>query len=126
MTPSGRHQLVLSLYCNTRGFSFILFEGPLSPFDWGSRETRGSRRIARSLENITKIIDRYMPDVMVLQDNSPTGTRRTSRIVNLNTAIAKIARDRAIRVHAYSRAAVYRAFEDAGFRNKQMLAEVIA
>jgi hypothetical protein len=126
MMLQRRNHLVLSVYCNTRGFAFVLFEGSLSPFDWGMREARGPRKLARSLERITKIVERYLPDVIVIQDTSPTGTRRISCIVRLNSAIATLAEARGIRVLAYSRTDVYRAFEHTGFANKQMLAELIA
>jgi len=41
MNGLRRYALVLSIYPNTRGFAFVLFEGPLSPFDWGVKEVRG-------------------------------------------------------------------------------------
>src|SRR5438045_7683082 len=123
MTLSRRNQLVLSIYCNTRGFAFVLFEGSLSPFDWGIRESRGPRKLARSLERIAKILDRYLPEVIVIQDTFPAGTRRAARIVRLNAAIAKVAEERGMQVYAYSRSDVYQAFADTGFANKQMLAE---
>src|SRR5450432_1110765 len=35
MNQFQRYELVLALYPNTRGFAFVLFQGHLSPFDWG-------------------------------------------------------------------------------------------
>ncbi|MHC2618108.1 hypothetical protein ACVIW2_000139 [Bradyrhizobium huanghuaihaiense] len=46
MTNDNRSALVLSVYLNTRGFAFIVFEGRLSPYDWGIREMRGVNRLA--------------------------------------------------------------------------------
>lgn len=34
-------ELVLSIYPTPRGFAYTLFEAPLSPVDWGSRELTG-------------------------------------------------------------------------------------
>lgn len=126
MTPSRRHMLVLSLYCNTRGFAFVLFEGPLSPFDWGIQEVRGARKQARCLTRLTAILDRYTPDVVVVQDSSPQGTRRALRITRLNAEIVEMAERRGIPVYAYSRAEVLRLFQSTGHANKQILAELIA
>jgi hypothetical protein len=41
MSGPRRYALVLAIYLNTRGFGFVLFEGHLSPFDWGNRLERG-------------------------------------------------------------------------------------
>ena len=98
MNPFRRNALVLALYCNTRGFAFVLIEGSLSPFDWGIGEARGKRKLRRSLERISTILDRYFPDVIVIQDTSPSGTRRALRIVRLNGEVAKLAEDRGIPV----------------------------
>lgn len=121
-----RYALVLSIYVNTRGFAFILFEGHLSPFDWGIRETRGPRKGKGCLLRITQLFDRYAPDVLVLQDTSEHGTQRVRRIVELNSSIAALATDRDVHVFAYSRNQVRSAFECYGCPNKQSLAELIA
>ena len=88
MISLRRHNLVLSIYCNTRGYAFALFEGPLSPYDWGIMEMRGSGKNRRALASITKLFDRYQPDILLLQDTSPSGTRRAQRLLRLNMADA--------------------------------------
>ena len=121
-----RYALVLSVYFNTRGFAFILFESSLAPFDWGIREVRGLGKRRRCLASVVRILDRYRPDVLVIQDTSPSGTRRAWRIAKVNSIVAEMAEDRGIPVYAYSRADVYRAFQSMGFTNKHTLAELIA
>jgi hypothetical protein len=68
-----------------------LFEGPLSPFDWGVKEVRGRMKHRRCLSNIEALLGRYQPDILVLQDTSPSGTIRAPRIEHLNAAIATVA-----------------------------------
>lgn len=126
MIELHRYTLVLSIYVNTRGFAFIVFEGRLSPFDWGIRETRGPRKCRACLPRITQLFDRYAPDVLVIQDTSEQGTRRARWISNLNATIAALAKNRNIPVFAYSREQVGGAFECYGCPNKQSLAELIA
>ncbi|WP_035680678.1 hypothetical protein, partial [Bradyrhizobium liaoningense] len=111
---------------NTRGFAFIMFEGHVSPFDWGIRETRGPRKGKGCLLRISQIIDRYAPDVLVIQDTSEQGTRRARWISTLNRSIVSLANDRGVPVFAYSRDRVRGAFERHGCPNKQSLAELIA
>ncbi|WFU32408.1 hypothetical protein QA635_39025 [Bradyrhizobium brasilense] len=121
-----RYALVLSVYLNTRGFAFIVFEGHLSPFDWGIRETRGPQKNRTCLTRITAVFDQYAPDTLVVQDTSEQGTERVRRIRKLNASIIKLASDRGIPVFAYSRDQVRRAFEPYGCPNKNSLAELIA
>jgi hypothetical protein len=44
----------------------------------------------RCLAASLSILDRYQPDIVVLQDTSPNGTRRARRVTNLNAAIAEL------------------------------------
>lgn len=126
MIEFRRYTLVISVYVNTRGFAFIVFEGHLSPFDWGIRETRGPKKCRVCLPRITQLFDRYTPDALVIQDTSEQGTERAPWISQLNTLIAAHARDRDIPIFAYSRDQVRGAFDGHGSLNKQRLAELIA
>src|SRR5258708_34838862 len=126
MNGLRRYAFVLAIYLNTRGFAFVLFEGPLAPVDWSVREMRGSRKDARCLARIVTILDQYLPDVLVLQDTSEQGTRRARRIVKLNEAVAALAEARGLPGYVYSRDKVREAFELFGVTNKQALAEIIA
>jgi Holliday junction resolvasome RuvABC endonuclease subunit len=120
-----RYTLVLVIYVNTRGFAFVLFEGHLSPFDWGLCEMRGPRKHQRCLARVKEILDRYQPDHLVIRDTSTSPTR-TPRIAELNAAICEIAAKRGIPIHAYSRDHVRDAFRYAECVDKQSLAELIA
>jgi len=126
MNGPRRYAFVLAVYPNTRGFAFVLFEGPLSPIDWGVKEMRGRGKRQRCLVAIISILDRFQPDIVVLQDTSPSGTRRGRRVANLNAAFVELVEGRGIPVYAYSRKDVRRAFACLGVINKQTIAETIA
>jgi Holliday junction resolvasome RuvABC endonuclease subunit len=121
-----KHPFVLAIYLNTRGFSYVLFEGPLAPYDWSVREIRGSEKFVQCLAKIVDMLDRYLPEVLVLQDTSATGTLRAPRIAEINAAIAELAEARGLPVHAYSRDKVREAFWQHGATTKQAIAEIIA
>ena len=104
----------------------MVFEGTLSPYDWGIFEVRGPRREAKCQLHITRLLDRYEIDVLVLQHTGREGTRRASRLTTLNAKVEAFAQQHGVPVFKYSRADVYSAFASAGFSNKQTLAEVIA
>jgi hypothetical protein len=126
MNRLRKYAVVLSVFLNTRGLAFVLFEGPLSPFDWGVKEVRGRGKHGRCLAKVEAIFGRYQPDILVLQDTSPSGTVRAPRINHLNAAVAKLAEGRGIPVYAYSRDIVLSAFAHLGAANKQGISEVIA
>lgn len=98
MIPSD---LVLSIYPNSRGFGFVLFEGPLSPFDWGVKEIRGPAKNRQMLRFIESLLDRYTPVVLVLEDWTDEAYQRTDRIVDLYESILALAKRKAIPVVRY-------------------------
>jgi Holliday junction resolvasome RuvABC endonuclease subunit len=126
MNLARKYAVTMSVYTNSRGFAFVLFEGTLSPHDWGIIEIRGLRKDIQITDKVRRLLDRYAPDVLVMQDMSPEGTRRANRLALLNAALGSMARERGVPVFTYSRAEVYSAFRSMGFANKQMLAALIA
>ena len=120
-----RYDLVLAIHVQSRGFAFVLFEGWLAPVDWGVQETRGADKNARCLTRIASLLTLHTPDVLVLQDMSERGTRRASRIRELNRRTAELADQRGILVRRYSRAQVIECFQEQGARTKQRIAETI-
>jgi hypothetical protein len=126
MIALKRYALVLAIYPTNRGFAFVLFEGPLSPIDWGIARRDGHDKNCRCLKLIAALFLRYVPDVLILQDTSPGGTRRSPRIASLNVAISELAERPSIPVHAYSRTRVRLAFSHLGSPTKYAIAEAIA
>jgi len=126
MTSRKRYDLVLAVYPNTRGFAFVLFEGPLSPVDWGVIEVRGKDRMRQCLRRIGSIFGQYAPDALILQNMSEGGTRRARRIRGLNEAIEVLAGTQDIPVFAYSRAQVREIFARVGLFTKHGIAQSIA
>jgi hypothetical protein len=83
MRNTNGHLITLAIYFSTRGSSFVLFEGTLSPYDWGIFEVRGPRKEAKCQLKMTQLLARYEIDVLVLQDTGPEGTLRASRLTRL-------------------------------------------
>jgi len=118
--------LVLAIYPTTRGFGFALFEESLSPVDWGVKEVRQSNKNARCLEKIALLMDLHQPDIVVLEDTTVKGSRRSARIRRLTRAIEHLALSRSIETHRYSRRAIRMCFAQAGAATKYEVAQVIA
>jgi hypothetical protein len=126
MNAPRKYALTMSLYVNSRRFAFVLFEGTLSPYDWGMIEVRGAKNQQRVMDKVTSLLRRYVPDVLIMQDMGPEGTRRANRLALLNSALGSVVQELGIPIFTYSRADVYSEFRSMGFANKQMLAVLIA
>jgi hypothetical protein len=126
MNIGKRYDLVLAIYATSHGFAFALFEGPLSPVDWGIARRSGAKRNERCLRMIAALLLRYSPDLIVLQDTSPSGTLRSKPVQALNTSIAEMAEQHGVPVRQYSRDNVRLAFGELKPPTKHAIAETIA
>src|SRR5882672_5906661 len=120
MTQTSHYNLVASIHLNSRGFGFVLFEGPLAPLDWGTVEARGKEKRETLLARIDAlfagvdehgpVFAQYQPNVIVLQDMSERGTHRPHSIRHLNEAIMELAEKYGFPVLFFSRADVRQCF----------------
>jgi hypothetical protein len=117
---------VLAFYPTTHGFAFVLFEGPQSPFDWGVREFRGTRKNARTLKALKKLLDRYRPEALVIENTSRVRSRRVARIKRLHRMIRHLAEVEQIETHRYTRSDVRACFASVGAIRKHEIAQAIA
>lgn len=123
---STHRAYTLALYPFTRGFAFVLFEGPSSPIDWGVKELRGGEKNAITLQAVARLVDRYAPETIVIEDMKDTESRRHLRIRALYRLIAILARSRGIDVARYRHADVLKTFASVGARTKYEIAQAIA
>lgn len=126
MSTPLRYSSVMSIYPNSRGFAFVVFESGLAPLDWGLIEIRGDNKNRECLRRIGALFGRYEPAVLILQDMSGDRAYRAQRIQSLNDAIATLAETQGISIFTYSRARVRESFAYLGSPTKQYIAEVIA
>jgi Holliday junction resolvasome RuvABC endonuclease subunit len=116
---------VLAIDPSTRGFGFAVLEGPNRLIDWGVKETKKNKN-TRTLKLIEDLIDRYQPNVIVVEDYAGKGSRRCRRIQALINDISKLAAKRKIKVRSFSRVKVKQAFFESGAVNKYEIASAIA
>src|SRR3954447_15042046 len=102
--------LVMAIHLNSRGVSFVIFEGELAPLDWSAVELRGSEKREKALVRIDALLARFRPNVVVLEDMPESDTRRPLRIRSLNEAIAGLAERYALPTFYLSRATVRQQF----------------
>lgn len=126
MTEKAFQHLVLSIYPTSRGFAFAFFEGPESPFDWGVKEIKEKHKNTKTIDEIKKLIDRYRPEVLVIEDTGDRKSRRTSRIRKLYRMLAHLAETEYVEIHRYSKSIVKECFASVGARTKYEIAKAIA
>lgn len=126
MNQKTNYNLVLSVYPTSRGYAFVLFEGPQSPHDWGVKEIRKKNKNEQTLKSIHALIERYRPDYLIIEDHTEHGSRRSSRIRRLYRMIAHLAETEQVELFRYSRRAIWECFEPVGARTKYEIAQAIA
>jgi hypothetical protein len=126
MSDARPQNLVLAVYPFSRGFAFVFFEGPDSPFEWGLRDILEKHRNTKTLESIKKLIDRYRPEVLVIEDASESGSRRSSRIRKLYRMLVHFAEAEYVEVYRCSKKEVKTCFASAGAGTKYEIAKAIA
>lgn len=120
---NGKHRFVLGLHPSSRGFGWALFDGPFSPFDWGTADIRRGDN-ARALARACGILDKYRPRIIALEEFESGAVRRAPRICELYRAIVAGAQARNIVVCRFSRDEIRQALSSA--RTRQAVAEAVA
>lgn len=118
MTHSPQCPRTLALYVTRRGIAFVLFTAPLLPHDWGTKEFCGRTARTDGMRVAKQLIERFRPDVIVIEDAYEQHSRRFPRIRTLYRAIARHAAHEGINVVSYSRKAIQDAFAVVGGSTK--------
>lgn len=124
MTPR-KHALTLGIHPTARGFGWVAFEGPFAPYDWGVMGAKGDKN-AECLKKIVALVERFAPEVLVLEACSSLRSARSSRIGRLCKAIMSYAADRGVEVAVYTRNDVRACFASVGARTRYEIAEAVS
>ncbi|MDI6623328.1 MAG: hypothetical protein QME55_01235 [Brevundimonas sp.] len=116
---------VFGFHPTSRGFGWVLFEGPFAPIDWGL-VSAGDDKNASCLRRLERLLDRFAPETLVLEAFDRQTTRRARRIADLCTAVRRAADDRGIETAVYSRAEIREAFAEVEARTRREVAEAVA
>ena len=116
---------ILAIDPTTQGFAYALLGGPSCLIDWGLTVVDG-RKNPLCLLRLEKLIDRYAPDVLVLEDYNGKCSRRCLRVRKLIEASSILARRNDLRTRRFSRGRVRRFFSSTGRATKQQIAVAIA
>ena len=117
--------LILAFRPFTRGFAYVLMEGPLSPVDWGIKEIRGGKWNARVFAAVRKLMERATAGVLVIpdKDGKPSPSQKVKRLL---LRVTNHAAAESIEVHRYSRADLRACFAHLGAATGYEIAQAIA
>lgn len=118
--------LVLAIATSTRGIAYALFEAPLAPVDWGTKDTQTNAKNAEALKIAAELIERLQPDVLVLNEYPKPNDGRRARIARLRRLIASYAGSQSIDVAQFSRRDIKVAFAPYGAATRHEIAQLIA
>jgi hypothetical protein len=93
----------------TKGFGYAVFELPFRLVEWGLAHVSGEKH-SGAIVRFEKLLARFRPDALVLEDTEAPGSRRHPRVRRLIDALVKIARERGMAVHTIARSAVLTCF----------------
>jgi Holliday junction resolvasome RuvABC endonuclease subunit len=122
---STKIRRVLAIDPSTSGFSFAVMEGPEELIDWGIKAVKGDKN-RESLKRVIQLIERYHPDVIVVEDYQHKSSRRSRRVRHLLKAIVAFASRKNLRVRRVSRSAVKKALPQDGSPTKHQIASELA
>ncbi len=84
------YRLTLAIHPSTYGFGYALADGPLSLVDWGLAHAKGDKN-AECLRKAEKLLTRYRPDLLVLEEFDAKASRRHPRIRRLCRSLVSLA-----------------------------------
>ena len=97
-----RPKRILSLDPTTEGLAFaVLEDGPLQLIDWGIKNC--GRKKASALDVTEKLLERFRPDVLVMEDYEAGSSRRQRRTQRLIQHLIALAGRKNLRVRSISR-----------------------
>jgi hypothetical protein len=115
-----RDDLVLAFYPHARGFSYVVFEGPLSLIDWGMSDIPAKRKTSRCLRRLSVLLDEYRPDAVVIRQLGK------GRLATLSEALTELVESRRIVIAAVSRDRIREAFAYLGSPTRYAIVRAIA
>jgi Holliday junction resolvasome RuvABC endonuclease subunit len=115
---------VFALDPYSRGFGFVVSEGPEHLIDWGLKEARREKD-TRCLQHVAQLIETYHPDVFVIETIWDPRCRRCPRIRELLQKMSQLAAEKKLKTRSFSRQAVQATFSDVSARTKDEIMTAI-
>lgn len=115
---------ILAVDPMTRGFGYVIFEEPFHLADCGFASSRRGDKRAAAVLQFEKLLEKFHPHEVVLEDVDAPGSRRSRRVRELVTTLAELGRAHGLKVSKVARTAVINRFSSGDTTaTKQSIAE---
>lgn len=101
-----------------------MFEGPNELLEWEIKWIKGSQRHKKAVTEIEELADRFLPDVIVVEEKS--NHRRTTRIRKLYRAIEHLAKASSIEYHKCTKREIATAVGLSGSKTRWDIAKEVS
>lgn len=116
---------VLAIDPCTQGFGLAVLEGADQLIAYEIKEAKGDKNDV-CLKKIADLMKYYQPDVVVLENPTGEGSRRSARVQKLIGETMKLASIKKIKTRRFSRSQIRRAFSSSEVLTKHQIASAIA
>lgn len=114
---------ILAIDPTSEGLAYVVIEDqPLQLIDWGIKNC--GRKKAVALRTTAKLIERYRPNILVMEDYAVSSSCRRRRVQELIQSIIVLANLEKVRVRTFSREDIFKTF--AGTKTKSDIAAAVA
>jgi Holliday junction resolvasome RuvABC endonuclease subunit len=117
--------LVLAIHPTSRGFGWVLFEGPLVPVDWGIASAKVNRS-SQCMGRFKQLLDQYEPSALILEMFDENESQRSERIRLLAQTMRGFANNHDMDTPVYSREEVSAAVTDNKKASRHTVALAVA
>lgn len=100
----------MAVYPNTRGFAYVVFEGPTAPIDWGVSDIREKPRNGICLRRLSNLLKLHAPEMLILRGGFKRLAARGRRLQSLVDAIEALARSSSIATVQFTREHIRQTF----------------
>lgn len=119
------NERVLAIDPMSRGFAWVVFEGPDRLLDWSTADVR-EEKTKETLRRVAELLRTYEPAVVVLEDPRGPGSRKRARVARLLDAIRNLAQGSGARVWSCPMATVKAVFSQWEAQTKEAVADEVA
>jgi hypothetical protein len=125
MSTGQDSRVTMAIAPTSRGFGYVVFEDRDLLMDWGVKEARNNKT-HDCLLKLRVLMHMLQPALLVVEDTTHRGSRRSVRISKLIDAVIELAKDKSIAVSRCSRDEVLSVFGRAGAKSKDDIAGTVA
>ena len=117
---------VLALHLTSRGFAYVIMEGPGPLADWGIKRVPKDEKNRHCIAAIEHLISRFDPHALAIEDTDETGGRRSARVKHLLRGVEKLADRVSLDTYCYPWQMVFDVFKDGKPHTRHDIAKMIA